>query len=449
MKQLKRVFSLALTLVLLFTGFEIPISPSMAMAEGVSSTGTTSVPSTPDNVLSVGEWLYWIEDGVAYIAGYTNTSESSLKIPGSLGGYPVVGIGHRAFSGNSSLSTIQIHTNVTRIADDAFYGINNLSIKAYNGSYALQYASIHNVKRTNLSSAAVFVETVVDLSGLSSSKAYSGLSDTGVTFKSNEATFLKVGQILYFPASSGYPTGLAKKVSDLSTNNGNSYISFSQPQWGEVFIEVAGSDELILDWKNMRVNDGFELESFSSSSSASSSASFTASLKSSDWTLTGGIKVDVKAPSVDYRIGWQWWGIALIPKVEYIEAKIPISVTPSVTLKYKDDDDNTRLVNRKQFAGHKIEQKRQTLGEVPVASVAGVINGYITLDLLCEVSGSLEISWTIESTLIVTLQNDKVTKRVEKNFTKNKIEIKGSFTWGPEFKMYFILGWAGFSIRFL
>ena len=55
MKHLKQVFAITLTLVLLITGMDLSGIIPNAKAEGTPSTGTTSVPSTPDEVLHAGE----------------------------------------------------------------------------------------------------------------------------------------------------------------------------------------------------------------------------------------------------------------------------------------------------------------------------------------------------------------------------------------------------------
>ena len=133
-KKLLRILSAVMALVLFATGVNFPLV-SFAHAEG--SSGSSNVPATPDELLSMGEWQYWVEDGVAIVAGYTNPDEASLTIPYQLGGYPVAGIGHRAFSANSGLRSITVHTNVTSIADDAFAGLTGVTIAAYHGAYAL------------------------------------------------------------------------------------------------------------------------------------------------------------------------------------------------------------------------------------------------------------------------------------------------------------------------
>ena len=121
MRRFKRVFALLMIMMLLLTAVDWPgCIGTTAYADNVPSQGDSSVTETPDELLNAGEWQYWIEDGQAIIAGYEDANVASLQIPVHLGGYPVTGIGQRAFSANAKLRSIQIPTNVTHIADNAF-----------------------------------------------------------------------------------------------------------------------------------------------------------------------------------------------------------------------------------------------------------------------------------------------------------------------------------------
>ena len=87
-KKTLRILCAAMAFILLTTGINLP-AMSSAHAEGTA--GNSNVANTPDDLLSMGEWLYWVEDGIAIVAGYTNPNEASLTIPYQLGGYPVAG----------------------------------------------------------------------------------------------------------------------------------------------------------------------------------------------------------------------------------------------------------------------------------------------------------------------------------------------------------------------
>lgn len=75
----------------------------------------------------VGEqtWSYSVSDGHATV---TNVSPAvgELVVPLSLGGYPVTGIGNSAFRMCGELVSLTISSNVTHIAEAAFYGCGSL-----------------------------------------------------------------------------------------------------------------------------------------------------------------------------------------------------------------------------------------------------------------------------------------------------------------------------------
>ena len=143
MKTVKRVLALLLVVSILFTGlgWHKEAAADTTPVNNVETLGSTEVGEAHGELSYLGEWAYWVENGTATIAGYASQSETSLKIPEKLGGFPVTGIGQRAFSANTALKYVQFHTNVTSIADDAFEGLSGVTIAAYHGSYALIYAS--------------------------------------------------------------------------------------------------------------------------------------------------------------------------------------------------------------------------------------------------------------------------------------------------------------------
>ena len=148
MKQIKRVFSFLLVLVLLFSGVDwINCLGLVAYADNVPTKGSTSVGKAPDELLTMGEWVYWVENGQAVVAGYLDENVTNLQVPAHLGGYPVTGIGEKAFSINTTLSSIQIPTNVTHIAEDAFAGLTSVTVRAYHGAFAHLYAESHRFVR--------------------------------------------------------------------------------------------------------------------------------------------------------------------------------------------------------------------------------------------------------------------------------------------------------------
>ena len=202
MKLWKRILSAVLLFAVGMVGFEFPeIQGQSALAEYVPY-GSTNVPETPGSLRTSGEWLYWLDGEYAIIAGYANESERTLKIPAHLSGHSVIGIGHQAFANNAALRSVQMHNNITRIAEDAFEKKTNVTIKAYNGSFALWYAGKMGLGWDNLSKSSrqTFTDAVIDMSG-APSKSYYNLSEDGVTVSLSDATNLRESGIVYFPPS--------------------------------------------------------------------------------------------------------------------------------------------------------------------------------------------------------------------------------------------------------
>jgi len=451
MKHFKRILSITLAMILLFTGLEIPLSTPAAMAEGVPSSGSSSVPNTSDNLLSAGEWQYWVENGVAYIAGYTNHSESSLKIPGNLGGYPVIGIGQRAFCDNSGLKSIQIHTNVTSIADDAFIDLKGLTIKAYHGAFALEWAKENNVNHANLSTEAKFASGVIDLNGLSVKNAWSNLNDSNVTFIKKEATFLRVGQVLFFPRSNAYKTGLAKTVASMEERGNTWLVSFSQPEWGDVVESLSGTDTLYLDWDNASLMNGVNIDNVVPSSSVSSEANLSIGFTKDNWKVEGHLKVEVGKVTADYKVGWKWYYLVKLPYIEYANVDMPLTFKPSIQVGYKNKDKNQDWIKSKEPAQvRNAKMAVFTIASIPAISLYGVINGYFEVQLAVQPSGLFQIEWSMKTNLNVKLQNGKTSHSFSKPvFSGTKVELSGEFKFGPQLQFYFVLGWGGFSIRFV
>ncbi|HXC37038.1 MAG TPA: leucine-rich repeat protein [Candidatus Acidoferrales bacterium] len=66
-------------------------------------------------------FAFAINNGGVTVTGY-NGSSSSVIIPGTLGGYPVVTIGNAAFENDTSVTGVTIPNSVTNISEYAFFG---------------------------------------------------------------------------------------------------------------------------------------------------------------------------------------------------------------------------------------------------------------------------------------------------------------------------------------
>lgn len=434
MKQVKRVFCMLLILVLVFSGIAEPMGliPEAA-AENVPTLGTRKVGDTPEELQSLGEWVFFVENGQATIAGYLDQQVTSLQIPSRLSGYAVTGIGHRAFSDCKNLADIQIPTNVTRIADDAFTGTEP-TIVAYHGAYALVYAEKEGLAGYSVEQdSMVFANGVIDLSGLPEG-AYFGLNEESVSFSTADASFLAEGQILYFPADPYYPTGLAKRVDAIAESEGTLHVVLGQPEWGECFERVYGTDDIYLDWDNAIIFDGFVLEDLEPATKVSSTTDASFGV---DIGLGKGIRLS-GSMGVKTKISASWDVQTKFLKLpELKEASVTLSQSHYSTVKLSTKlSDNQRLV------------KRQTIAEVPIASIGGFINGYFTFDFVVEVSGTLEISTSVETSITFSYKNGKGSVNSTRDLTNSQVKLEAEVKVGPEAKIYFVLGVAGFSIRF-
>lgn len=439
---LKRVFSSMLLLVLLVTGMDLSF---ISFASAEETAGSMTVSETPDELLSMGEWLYWVEDGRAIVAGYTNLSEANLTVPFNLGGYPVTGIGHKAFSENLSLKSIHIHTNVTSIAQDAFEGMRSVIISAYNGAYALVYASNTGMHAYSASRAAGFVEGVIDLTGVNA-KAYSSLTDTSVVFNKNDATFLKVGQIVYFPASSQYPTGQAREISKISVSGEKLNVSLGNVDLANVFTEFSGEAELYPDWDNAIYSDG--VENVSDENDVSAEKIYDKAINPKKWSKK---ILDAKKSYGDITInGKVTVGIDPYAKIKiekdktkfYLkEAEIKATITTDSSFKVTYEAKKNEKAYISKVSNSK---KKYSLGKTEVPLISGYgFTGYAVIEIICELNGELELKFSTSTTYKYTYKNgDWYNSSPGKTTGTPFAALNGSLKAGPQFSLWITFGIA-------
>lgn len=437
--KMKRIVSIMMALVLLATGVDLSFL-TVASAEGTA--GSMSVSETPDEILSMGEWLYWVEDGQAIVAGYTNLSETSLTVPYHLGGYPVTGIGHRAFSANTSLSRIQMHTNVTSIADDAFAGLSDVTVAAYHGAYALEYAENKKYETKIASNAAQFADDVIDITGVYS-KAYNSLCEDSVIFETNEATFLRSGQILYFPATKKYPSGLAKKVHSISIVGDKFHVSLTDTDFGAVFEAVSADSTLYLDWDNAiypewvtSVNDVSSESIFldyydGSVSNIKYEKEIGAKIKLDKyWSVEGKFKFDVTA-NASYTIR----RILLNFSLDQAEVRTVVETEASLKLK-------SQAKTKDKYFNPSGKYHKTSAISVPFFSAYG-FSGYIVVNFIFEISGSFEVTCTSVTQHIYTYKNHDWNHESTPIAQSESCKLEGKGKVGPEVGIELDVGIAG------
>lgn len=72
-------------------------------------------------------------------------SETTIRVPGRIDGRLVTSIGENAFSDCTDLKKIDIHSDVVKIADNAFDNLNDLTIVCDVFAYPYEYATAHNI----------------------------------------------------------------------------------------------------------------------------------------------------------------------------------------------------------------------------------------------------------------------------------------------------------------
>ncbi|MBQ0098571.1 MAG: leucine-rich repeat protein, partial [Oscillospiraceae bacterium] len=114
---MKKLICIVLCLVMIFSVFTILPFEVGAKEVEKSSVGIQS-----------GDYYYEVlEDGTVAITDYTNTSKTSLEIPGRIDGKLVTSIGRYAFEGCTSLTSVTIGNSVTSIEWGAFCGCTSLT----------------------------------------------------------------------------------------------------------------------------------------------------------------------------------------------------------------------------------------------------------------------------------------------------------------------------------
>lgn len=82
-----------------------------------------------------GDYVYTVSEGEATVLA-TLEKKSYVDVPTTLGGYPVTGIGDKAFCNDTTLKAVRIPLGVKRIGKDAFAGCTALNDVWFNGAEA-------------------------------------------------------------------------------------------------------------------------------------------------------------------------------------------------------------------------------------------------------------------------------------------------------------------------
>ena len=120
---------------------------------------TLAAPRIP--VYKVGNVLYFLDKASGTITGFAGEPKD-ITVPTSLGGYNVVSIGHRAFAGSPTLTSVIIPDGITTVSAEAFAACPNLSrveissTVSYIGDKA--FANCTNLSYVNMKGLPGYVE---------------------------------------------------------------------------------------------------------------------------------------------------------------------------------------------------------------------------------------------------------------------------------------------------
>lgn len=436
MKVMKRICAALMAVILLISGV-LPVYAESMNASSVHETMQDEketeiqvVEEAQNERLQEGQWSYWLYNDYAVIAGYADHQAASLSIPETLGGHIVAGIGERAFSENTGLSTIYIPFLVKQIAENAFEGLSGLQIYSHNGAYALQYGNEHGIPVNNRS-CYEFNEQLIDLTGISS-KHYSNLTETSVQVDTVLASSLKTGDIIYFPGSGvEISDGSALQITSVSENGSGAVFSLEQPYIGMVFNHIKAEEELTLDWEHAEFAEGVDVDGDISASGTSVSFEYALNQKVFKKVgIKGGGKITVGPASSNIDVRWhRGW-----PSGCDVDISMPIKTSNGIELSYEISKKSKRLT------------PRITLAKVPIAS-AGGFSGFVTIDMVVSVDGKIKATFTTDQNFKFSYKNGKTNYSYSKDVNKS-VEGSANLSCGPKISVYFVFGIANFSIRF-
>jgi len=141
LKKLKVIISLILILV--FTQASILAAPRIP-------------------VYKVGNVYYFLDKSTGTITGFAGEPKD-ITIPAELGGYKVISIGHRAFAGSPTLTSVTIPEGITTISAEAFAecgslsSVNISSTVSYIGNRA--FADCKNLSHVNVSGIPGYIDS--------------------------------------------------------------------------------------------------------------------------------------------------------------------------------------------------------------------------------------------------------------------------------------------------
>ena len=135
---MKKILSIALAILLMVS---------------VMPFGAFSITASAETTYTEGSYTYTITGGKATIIDVSSSIGKSVKIPTTLGGYPVTGIGGSAFRNAYQMTSVTIPASVQSIVSSAFtscYNLGSIYVDEENMCFSSSYGVLFNKNKTKL-----------------------------------------------------------------------------------------------------------------------------------------------------------------------------------------------------------------------------------------------------------------------------------------------------------
>jgi len=369
-------------------------------------------PKEDQTILEYDGWNYYVDDeNYAHIVALNDNTSSELQIPNTVNGYIVRTIEGEALTDIDNLSSITIPFYVTYIDSTALN--EGIKIKAYHGSYAIEFAQNNGYEYENLSQYD-FADRVHDFSQIIRTN-YDFLANTDILLGKTEASLLTEGSVFFMPESIEIRNGDAFKVISMEDDGSMMLIHCERALGAEVLKSLQIDDmELLPDWSQAIIYDGVELVDSSNiandcsdmidsdeellGTKISSGGGFKQNLKFSVGDVEGSLASDISATlSANIKFGF------FNTKIEKFD--LSLSTSSELSVSYK-----------KEIKRVKSREKR--LATVPLVSVglaginADVIVGW-------SVAGKATLKYATKTEKKLTLEGSGKFKPIEKNYSRS------------------------------
>lgn len=404
---------------------------SIEWKNGQAELGVVPVKSS----LEDEHWIYKIEQGYAVVLGYDDTIVTKLAIPSELGGYPVNGIGDKAFAQNTQLTQVRVHGNVVHISDTAFDGI-KVKLLGYNGTEVLQYAKNHNLTSENLTSLDNFIlkDPVIDYSYADMDR-FQYDSATSIRIRPAEAAQLDVGDMFYLPKRYG-DLVVIYKVTRLTVGTDWVTVTVEEASAEECLIEITMTDtQLTPDWAGAQWAEGVEIVQEKIGGSFSLGGQVSLKYDKTLKTFSDGTKLKFSASgslgvsgtvSIDYKI----WGNELQTCKFVVDPNFQMKGTLSLS---GGTDSDQNLYTKFESIKKEGSDFEVYLGSIPLVSVAGVATVQMATYLKLSVEGEISLTFKAGGELGAEYNKSKGSFEGINEFKVEPVgvEIKGNLEFGP------------------